>query len=51
MKQPPTTNAQRQEKLRQSRKAMGLKKLELWVKPEYREQVKAFAASCGKPKK
>lgn len=50
-KPPPTTSAQRQTKLRETRRAKGLKKLELWVKPEHREQVKAFAASCGKPKK
>lgn len=49
-KPPPTTSAQRQTKLRETRRSNGLKKLELWVKPEHREQVKAFAALKQKEK-
>jgi len=48
VKSPPATTAQRLAKLRAARKASGLKKLELWVKPEHVEKVKTFSAELAK---
>jgi hypothetical protein len=37
------TTTQRQTALKAKRKAEGLVRLELWVKPEHKEQVKTYA--------
>jgi hypothetical protein len=50
-KPTPATTAQRVTKLRAARKASGLKKLELWVRPEHVEKVKAFSAELAKQTK
>jgi hypothetical protein len=37
------TNNQRQTTLKAKRKAEGLVRLELWVKPEHKDQIKLYA--------
>jgi len=42
------TTGQRQQALKERRKALGLVRLELWVKPESRDAVKKFAKVLDK---
>lgn len=42
------TTTQRQQALKAKRKAEGLVRLELWIKPEHKEQIKAYAAFVGR---
>jgi hypothetical protein len=43
------TTTERQQALKAKRKAEGLVRLELWVKPDHREKIKEYAASLNKP--
>ena len=44
------TNTQRQTALKAKRKAEGLVRLELWVKPEHKELIKLYAQMLAIPK-
>jgi len=41
----PSTPAERQQRLRDRRKALGLKQILIWVRPEVEARVRAYAAA------
>ena len=43
------TNATRQARHKEKRRAAGLVRVEVWVKPEHVEAIKAFADKIAKP--
>ena len=43
------TNATRQARHKEKRRAAGLVRVEVWVRPEHAEKVKAFADKIAKP--
>ena len=45
MKDTNRTNNERQKALKDRRKALGLVRYELWVKPEHKPKIKEFADS------
>lgn len=43
------TTTQRQQALKAKRKAEGLVRLELWIKPEHKEAIKKYTKELNKP--